>query len=525
MSSPLLLALLAPVHAAIPVLISPFEAQDREAAALAERMPGILAAELAPDPDLRVLDPALIPDIGDTPAPLYLDICPPGQLEGCSYVVGEAGGAAYAILGSVRTMDPEPAPVRTEAGGPAAGDAKEEPAVERLVSLRILDVKFYNEVLSVELVHTDATEESFADAVLLMMQDAASGWVGGEVDIRSANTPTPKEAVNKDEAASELQDLSQELGEVEGQGRARASTEPRREERPHRSLAELRAQEDPSTWRQLGVSEREYLAWWNSGWDFASWSRRLDGRQGQLLLRAHAGLGLGPTHGLYYGRVSYYGAELLLEEIYVTHELNQGVGSHVGLSAGYGLLPTLELEVGASREGGRYQVDVRMVYQPEGTEALRENTDEPQGMPQLWLGARWVPLPAATLRPVAGLGVAWWFGHTLGEDQLPMDVTPAFTAPVLTSLRGLVGGELRLRPGLDLLLQAPVHLILAGHDPAIYDDLRIDGPDYGMQDKREPGTPLPVAASLQLGVQARLGGRKVRSEGPQVFDDELDELD
>lgn len=521
MTSPLLLALLAPAHAAIPVLIAPFESQDSEADALAQRMPAILGVELEPDPDLQVLDPADIPDIGDTSAALYLEICPPGQLEGCSYVVGEAGDAAYAILGTVRTLDPEPSPAPADREDPL--EPPPEPVIERLVSLRILDVKFYNEVLSVELVHTADTEDSFADAVLLMMQDAASGWVGGEVDIRSTAMTFEDDPVNKDEAAQELADLSHELGEVEDQGAATSTSAPRQEERPLRSLAELRAQEDPSTWKQLGISDRAYLAWWNSGWDFASWSRRLDGRRGQLMLRGHAGLGVGPTHALYYGR-DVWRDGTVHEEIYATHELATGLGSHVGLSAGYGILPSLELELGAGREGGRYQVDVRYVFNPGGDEAPHTVTDDPQGTPQVWIGARWVPMPAATLRPVVGLGAAWWFSHALDESEVPLQELPSFTAPVLTSLRGLVGAELRLSDRLDLLVQAPIHLVLAGHDPATYDDLRIDGADYGLQDKREPGTPLPLAASLQLGAQVRLGRTKAKAHRPQDFDEELDDL-
>ncbi len=528
MLSSLLLGLLASAHAAIPVFVPPFEAKDHDAEDLASRMPAILAAELAADPDMQVVDPATFPDVGDTSAVMYMQTCPPGQLEGCAYVVGEAGDAAYAIIGTVRTLPPEPPPEPPEGYDPEQLDLPEEPPIERLVALRILDVKFYNEVLAVELVHTEETEESFADAVLLMMQDAASGWVGGEVDIRTTVITIEDESVDVDQAATELADLSQELGEVDGQGEATSTSAPHREHRPQLTMEQLKQGYSPETWEELGISAKQYLTWWNSGWDYASWSKRFDGRRGQLLLRAHGGLGLGPTHALYYGRLSRWGSQLTLEEIYVTHELATGLSSHVGLSVGYGLMPTVEIEAGASREGGRYQVDVRTVYRNEGVdpvEAEIEVSEDPQGTPQIWLGGRWAPLPASNLRPVAGLGLAWWFGHTLGDDEVPTVDTPAFTAPVVTSLRLLGGAELRLLDGLDLFAQVPVHLLVAGQDPALYDDLRIEGPEYGMTDKREPGTPFPLAASLQLGIQARLGGRGAKDQGPRAFDEDLEELD
>jgi hypothetical protein len=521
----LFLVVITAVSHAVPVFIAPFEALDKDAEALAERLPAILGAELAGDPSLEVLDPVDFPDVGDITAELYLEVCPPGQMEGCAYVVGEAGGASYALLGTVRTLEPDPLPVPQEGEELDLLDAEPEPPpIEREITLKILDVAFYNEVLEVVLVHTEPTEESFADAVPWMLQDAASGEVGGEVDIR---TTVPLDLGPEDEQDKEERDLdslSAELGEVDGRGDAQSTSAPRREDRPRKRRSDLE-DEDPSTWRELGLTSQQYLAWWNSGWDLASWSRRLDGRRGQILLRAHGGLGLVPTHGLYHGRVSYYGDQLTLEQIYVTHELSSGLGSHAGLSVGYGLTPTLELEGGGSREGGRYEVDVKMVYRPLGTEAVREASDDPQGTPQVWVGARWVPGPASTLRPVVGAGVAWWFGHTLSDDQLPMYVTPAFTSPLLTSLRLLGGAELRLMPGLDAVLQVPIHLIVAGQDPAVYDELRIEGPEYGMDDMREPGKPFPVAASLQLGIQARLGGRGAKDRGPQAFDEELEELD
>ncbi len=524
MASLLALTAVAASQAAVPVLVTAFEGADLEAEALAERMPQILADELSIE-GIQLLDVWDNPPVGDTLAPMYLDACPHGQLEGCSFVLGEGAKAAYVILGRVRTLDPpEPPPLPEDAAEPV--EPPEPPPVEREVTLRILDIGAYEEVLSVVLVHTRDSEDSFADAVPLMIQDAAEGWVGDKVDIRTTVTKD-EDGVDKDAAAQDLDALSQELGEVDGHGESLDTSEPRYEERPRKSLAQLLEENPgrPAPWDDWGITPRQYTAWWNSGWDFYSWSRRLRGRKGQLLLRAHGGWGLGPTHTLYYGRAAYYGDGLLDEEFYTTHEVATGLGSHLGLSLGYGILPTVEIEAGASREGGKYNIDARMVYNPGEVDVPREVSEEPAGTPQVWVGARWVPMPQLNLRPVAGLGVAWWFGNALEEEQVPISDLATFYPALITSVRGLVGAELRLHDKLDLFLQLPLHLLVAGTSPAVLDEQILTGAEYGLDDKREPGKPVPIAASLQLGAQLRLGGGKARrpSRRPS-HEDELDEL-
>ena len=519
MASLLALTTIAAAQAAVPVLVTAFEAQDLEAEALAERLPSILGQELEVE-GIQVLDVWDNPPVGDTLAPMYLDACPYGQLEGCSFVLGEGAKAAYVILGSVRTVDSPPPPEEQEG-------SEDPPPVEKEVTLRILDVGAYEEVLSVVLVHTEQTASSFADAVPLMIQDAAEGWVGEQVDIRA--TADAEDGVDRTAAAQELAELSQELGEVEGQGESLDSSEARHEDRPRKTVSQLLEEHggDSSPWEDWGITPRQYTAWWNSGWDWFSWSRRMLGRQAQLLVRVHAGAGLGPTHALYYGRVAFYGENLIPEENYASHELATGLGSHVGMSLGFGVLPTLELEAGASREGGEYAVDARFVYNPDGTLAEREVGEENAATPQVWVGARYVPMPWALLRPVAGIGVAWWFGNALSEDEVPMLDLPAFTPALVTSLRGLVGAELRLGDRLDLFAQVPLHLLVGGTEPASWNEQLLTGSAYGMDDKREPGRPFPLATGLQIGAQGRLGGRKLRSRPwrPVPQGDELDELD
>ncbi|MFH1464417.1 MAG: hypothetical protein ABIO70_08520 [Pseudomonadota bacterium] len=367
------------------------------------------------------------------------------------------------------------------------------------------------------LIYSEATEASFTDAVPLMLQDVVDGLVGEEVDIRRA---APEEGRGRVAVEGEEVEGMEDLDGPRSDGRL--TTDPRRESRERLGLEELEAKETTKPWEPLGLTSRQYLTWWNSGWDFPSWSARLDGRRGQLLLRLQGGFGLGPTVGRYYGRVSYWGDSADQEEIYATHELVSGLGSQLGLAVAYGLTPSVEVEAGVSREGGSYATDIRMVFNPNGVEQIRQVTDDERGTPQVWLGARWVPWPERVLRPAAGAGLAVWFGHAATTDELPMSLFPAFSAPTVFSLRLAPGAELRLARRADLTLQLPLHVLLAGTSPATYDEVVLEGTP-GITDKREPERAFPVAFGLQVGVQARLGGRHRERELPSEEDEE--ELD
>jgi hypothetical protein len=400
-------------------------------------------------------------------------------------------------------------------------EGEEPPPPEIEVLLQILDVAASHEALAVALIYSAETEATFADAVPLMLQDVADGLVGEDVDIRTAAAKPPRKGRTPVEEAEGLEGLSEELGEVEGQhGGGDLTTAPRRVSRERLTLEELEARETDKPWEPLGLTSRQYFTWWNSGWDYPSWSRRLDGRRGQFLFRLLGGAGLGPTVGRYYGRVSYYGAAAVQEEIYATHEVVSGWGSELGLAVAWGLIPSLEVEAGVSREGGHYATDIRMVFHGDEqttSEQTRQQDYVKNGTPQAWLGARWVPWPERTLRPAAGLGLALWWGHAAQAGDLNVSLFPTFSAPRIFSLRLAPGGELRLARQADLVLQVPVHVLLAGTSPTTWDEIVLEG-SPGLPDKREPERAFPLAFGLQAGVQVRLGGRH-KDRAVRVEDD------
>jgi len=427
--------------------------------------------------------------MGDQPAERYMDSCPGGQVIGCTYVLAEAAGAAFALTGTVRALPPTDG----EEGG-------EE--TEFLVRLSILDVETYEEALEVELVYTSDTEESFADAVPNMLRDVVEGWVGQVVDIRApASEPQTEDQINREVTGRELDELQDELGEVEGSRTAgELTTAPRREERERFKHEEMLTAYDgrPAPWEEMEITSRQYLAWWNSGWDYPSWSRRFEGRKGQVMLRLLGGYGATPTHALYWGRTAFDTQAQPLDSQAV-QELRTGGGSHLGVSLGYGITPTVEIELGVAREGGVYEVDVR---QQDSSGGLVDRRVEsfPQGLLHAWIGARVAPMPTSPLRPTVGAGLGYWLGHDAEDHtEIPLATLPVHPAPHVLSLRLVAGGEFRLTDKLDLILQAPVHLLLAGTEPSVYDE------GLGVLTERyEPGGRAVLAAGVQLGAQLRL---------------------
>jgi hypothetical protein len=120
------------------------------------------------------------------------------------------------------------------------------------------------------------------------------------------------------------------------------------------------------------------------------------------------------------------------------------------------------------------------------------------------------------------LGAACWWGEAASAEELPpgQDL-PVFSPPTLVSLRLAPGAELRLAERVDLVAQAPLHLLLAGAAPVVDDQRYLEGTP-GMSDLREPGRPVPLAFGLTAGAQVRLGGRAANPRAPRLGEDELD---
>ncbi len=475
-------------------LLSGFQGLDAASVPVAMNMPELLAEALTGQAELELLRLEGVPAINeDQSALLYMQSCPEGRIVGCSFVVGEKAGAAFALTGTVQQ--------RSETSPTDAGHASPPPP-ELLVQLLILDVEQMHDALEVELVYSADTAHSFADTVPAMLADVVEGWVGQVVDIREFEpVEDPDAELEREEAARELTDLEAELGEVEGsRAQGEMSGEPERQARPKMSHDDLLAQYEGkrNPWDEMEISSRQYLAWWNSGWDYNSWSCRFDGRKGTVLVRAHGGWGLAPTHGLYWGRAAL-DENNNTEELYAAQETMLGGSLQLGAGVGYGLTPSVEIELGVARDGGAFEADIKQQNADGGLTDRRVETFG-QGLLHAWAGARVVPGPTLPLRPVLGAGVGYWMAKDLeNHTTSPLVELPNYPSTHILSLRALAGAELRLHDRLDLVIQAPLHLLLGGTAPQEYrEDRGILGEDH------QPGAGPKLAGSLQLAVQARL---------------------
>jgi len=480
-----------------PVLVAGFQPASPESAGLAALLSMALEEALAGEPEVEVLACDQVRPIGDADARLYLETCPRGEQVGCAYVVAEHAGAAYAVTGSL--------------------DVGEEYSAVRL---SLVDVGEAREAVGLDLVLVQGEDQAFMTAVADLLGRLVRGEIGGLTDIREGAAAPPGRPLDESEVQAVLAEAGGRVpvaGLRTGLAVALPSFGPG-------DLERLRQEEGLTEWERLGMSERAYLAWRNSGLDLASWRRAQAGRALQVLVRAWGGALFGPVEGRYHAR---FALDLLEDdpvvETYAWQAATGALAGAWGLDLGFGLTPSVEVEVGVARVHGRFHT---LVQQEEVGEPVLPEDEILTGNAStaLTAGLRLAPFPTRALRPVVGAGVLFWRGSAVGDhvDLSTLQVAlPEFAPPRLLGARALGGVELRLGPRWDLVGEVPLALLVgdfwAEHDEG----------GTALADKEPRPGPAPVCAGLTIGVQARLGGRIPRSlRGGQAEDEgALDELD
>ncbi len=181
----------------------------------------------------------------------------------------------------------------------------------------------------------------------------------------------------------------------------------------------------------------------------------------------------------------------------------QGSGTSFGMNVGYGLTPTLDVELGLARHGGPFTTVVSKEYLGEDPEIVVDE-EGLQGMLEVALGARLVPLPFARLRPQLGAGLLLWHGSKGdGHAELPPPPVelPIPAANTLVGAYGLAGAELSLNDSVGIVVQAPLQFLLAGNGVNTWDEEL----DYVASKTPPPETPT-VGWAVELGIQLHFGG-------------------
>jgi hypothetical protein len=292
--------------------------------------------------------------------------------------------------------------------------------------------------------------------------------------------------------AASLDALESELGEV-----TRSNTRAIEAVRlTMDDLAEWRASEGVTPWDQVGLTERQYLRYRNSGLDVAAWKRRAAGRFGRVLIRAEGGVGNGPWGQAFQGWIAR-NETLSVVETLQYHEVASQTAGLLGLELGVGVLPVLELAGGVQLRPGRFEYTFDTATEGE-TVAIQPTTVRTQlTSATVGGGATFAPFPHQPARPTFGFGAASWTGKGFQPPDPGLEGT---AAPNQLLLEPSVGAEVRASDRAVVSARLVGELSVAGTRRFV----REEGSSSVQPSVAPLGNP-PPGWSVRVGVQAWLG--------------------
>lgn len=463
------------------VYVAPFQVESAAGARVADQVPTLLLEALDAHPELRPIRVDEVGAVHDMDARTYATSCPPRQGVGCAFVVGETAGAALAVAGSVM----------------ADGDGIR-------VDVHVIDVAASVDVIAFQATLGEAGPAPLASGIASLVGAVARGEVKAEADIRQRTVADDRTAEHA-AVAGQLGQLDQEMGGV-------SSIVPREGieiETPNMTMEQLLDRmevEGSKPWERMDMSPRGYLRYKNSGHSLREWNQRRDGRRSQLVLRAHLGFGTAPTHGSYYGRYARSAEDLNIAETWAWQSAESGSTFGSGASAGWGILPELELGLVGGYGSGRFSVNIH-------GSTVGQNSSAPPAQdfsngswyvgPQVLAGL----LPTFVVRPVVGGNVLFIQGQSVEQHILPPEDLPLFPAPSIVQVNAILGAEARLSRRIDFFVHMPLGAVIANSA----DDAQEHQGEGGLESTKNKSQLSPVGAGVWLGVQVRLFGPKERA--------------
>ncbi len=479
----LLAAALARADDSTAVLVASFQPTAAEAGGVASLLENLVAETLDDAVAVRVIRVEDTPSFADYGARIYMEGCPPGQVIGCSQVVGERGGAAYGVTGTVT---------------PLADGAWR-------VGVSILDIDGARVMVAFQSDLAGGGDQAFADGVVKVLLAAIRGEIGTENDIRTGPEADAPRRPDNDELAAQIAELSTELGQV-----SQVISEPRGSiTRPAYTVADLAAQSDVEgvkPWERVGMTPGEYLRFRNAGVSTEAWRARAVGRQGELHLRVQAGWWHGPVDSVFYSRYAY-DPSLQVIDTWSSLQVDTGNGPSLGGEVAFGVLPWVDVGVGGGVGFGHIDVDVSSDQSVAPT--ARYQTQTP------WFGPRvtLAPFPQWRARPLAGVGATVIRSPGAAEIlAVPAEVLPV-SARWLVYAEVFVGGEVEVSDHVALSLRVPVDLLVGG-EPAQEERATTTA----ALDLQAPDASALLASGALLNVEVRLFGK--RAEAGTLLDEE-----
>ncbi len=474
----------------VPVLVSALQARNEESVELAALIEGFVAEKLAKRPELRLLRIEDSADFDDYSARVYIESCPPGEIVGCTFVIGERVEALWAVTGSVKSL-----------------------VKGTTVDIDIVDVKGSRVAVSFRSELTGGRDEAFAEGVARVLVAAVAGEVGREEDIRKKDADAPTDPQDDEAVAAELAVLEEEMGGFTTDLR-RSDVPIERPKLTEADIAEKSEEEGSKPWERLGMSPADYLRYKNSTLDLPTWRQRAEGRRFQVLLRAGGGFINGPVNVDYYGRYAVQGVQTV--DAYAAQSVETGSSGLGVVAVGFGVHPMVDVSVQFGVAGGSFSYVISQEVVDSPTNVVPDPTV--QGHSSILVGPRVTiaPLPAGAVRPTFGLGAYYLRGSGIDSVVLPPDELAAFGAQPLWNVEVFGGGEARVGSNLDFWLQIPVSFLVSG-DRVLEERATTVASLEGL---KTPTGASAIGVAVVAGVQVRLFGSKPR-EASQL--DETDE--
>jgi len=338
------------------ILVVSFDAEDGADPALAARLGDDVAEQLTLTHEVARIDAVPAFEAHGYSAATYLEACPPRRAADCTFVLGQRGGAEWALGATLRSVP----------------DAAEPDGSIDLLEIHLVDVAAARIVA--ELGAPVDGEVETAHAVARLVEDA----LGGELALRDLRAG--------DLAVADVERRAQEVGRD-----ADAAT-----------LSTLEAG-TPIALRGAVVVDPER---WMHG-----------GRRGQLLVRAGGGYTVGPWHQRYAGTVVRDGETLEPVSADQALRLESAPAGVADLEAGYGITPEVEVGLAVTWRSGRTHLSIDEEVEGETDPVEPPETDVATNTWAIGARAAFVPFQFSRTRPTIGGGVSWWTGR--GVDPTP----------------------------------------------------------------------------------------------------------
>lgn len=444
-----------------------------------------IARELRGDLEARlggqflVVPLAMVPQYESYDASVYLDSCPANQRVECGYVIGARASADWAVVGQILAGTP---------GRPPE------------VLLSVVHVDGAREVISFSSTVTPDNHHAIADGLGLVLEQV----IGGMVDLEAPPPSTGRDLwalrqERRDERRRVADDVETSTGGLDELTRQIVA----RDDRPRVELSDLaqyQDREDGTPWGQLGLGEKEYVRYRNSGLSIDAWRDLRRGRLGQVRIRGLGGFGAGPFHHYYDGRYVLAAADLQLAAVRSYQQVEGGGGSIFGLELGLGVHPWLDVHAGAATRSVGYRAQIYQEVEDEpGTvtppiEVLRTTTE--------WrFGVTVSPLPTYGVRPTGTVQLGLWSGVPVDRVIGLPPALRAFPRPAAIFLHLAPGVEISAGKSVVLFSRAHVQLRVAGNS---FDE-RDSGEDLLVQQAPEPDPAGPLAFDWVFGVDVPIG--------------------